>query len=259
MVITDFDPWTARYAWLTGLPLLAVDNIHFMNRCSHPRELIVGDLQAAALMYPVVDQVVPNAGHYMVTTFVAAPPCKPATTLHLPILRPEVLAAKRPESRNLLVAYFNDKADHNALAAAFSGAGLPVRLYGEKGRTTTTSNGAVTRCPFSDAAFIADMAHCTAVVGGAGFTFMTEAIYLGKPVLAVPFGGHFEQILNANYLELLGYGERGCDLSADRIRSFLSRVPGYAANLRGFVHDGNAELLTSVEQALGAMARRRVA
>jgi uncharacterized protein (TIGR00661 family) len=252
VVISDFDPWTARYAWGTGTPLVAVDNIHFMNRCNHPADVVVSDLSAATLMYPVVEAMVPAARQYLVTTFVDAPVCKPNTTLHLPILRPEVLAAKRAGSNGHVIAYFNDKADHRALTEAFTSVGAPVRLYGEKGRTTETTHGNVTLCPFADARFIADVAASRAVIGGAGFTFMTEAIYLGKPMLAVPFRGHFEQILNANYLEVLGYGERGCDLDADRVNAFLGRVSAYTAELRGFAHDGNRELLASVERAIGA-------
>ncbi len=252
VVVTDFDPWTARYARLTGTPLVAVDNIHFANRCVHPPQVVVGDLDAAAVMFPALENIVPGAHRYLVTTFVDAPVCKPNTTLHLPILRPEVLRAKGARPNAYVVAYLNDMADHRGCAATLGQLGVPVRLYGEKGRTTETTVGNVTLCPFSDARFIADVAASGAVIGGAGFTFMTEAIYLGRPMLAVPFRGQFEQILNANYLEALGYGERACDLDPDRVSAFLSRVPAYTAELRGFAHDGNRELLAAVEAAIGA-------
>jgi uncharacterized protein (TIGR00661 family) len=259
VVVSDFDPWTARYAWLTGTPLVAVDNVHFMNRCDHPAEAVLSDLNAAALMFPTVENMVPGASEYLVTTFVNAPVRKSRTSLHLPILRPEVLAAKCATDNGHIVAYFNDRSDHEARTAALSQVGVPVRLYGQKGRTTETTYGNLTLCPFSDASFIADMANCRAVIGGAGFTFMTEAIYLGKPMLALPFRGQFEQILNANYLQLLGYGERCCALTGDAVRSFLGRVPFYADRLRSFVHDGNSELLTSVVRAIHMAAPRRAA
>jgi uncharacterized protein (TIGR00661 family) len=244
---------------LTGKPLVAVDNVHFMNRCDHPAEVVARDVSAAALMFPMVEHMIPGANEYLVTTFVDAPTRKPRTSLHLPILRPEVLEAKRSTDNGNIVAYFNDRADHSARAAALAQIGVPVRLYGEKGRTTETTYGSLTLCPFSDARFIDDMASCRAVIGGAGFTFMTEAIYLGKPMLALPFRGQFEQILNANYLQLLGYGERCCSLTTESVRSFLGRVPSYTVKLREFMHDGNAELLASVDRAVHAAAWGRVA
>lgn len=48
-----------------------------------------------------------------------------------------------------------------------------------------------------DAAFLRHLAGCRAYVGSAGFESICEAYYLGKPVLAVPTAGQFEQRLNA--------------------------------------------------------------
>ena len=40
-----------------------------------------------------------------------------------------------------------------------------------------------------------------AVITSAGFTLLGEAVYLHKPVLAIPVEGQFEQILNAHYVD----------------------------------------------------------
>jgi uncharacterized protein (TIGR00661 family) len=50
--------------------------------------------------------------------------------------------------------------------------------------------------PLDDESFLRDLAGCRAYVGSAGFESICEAFYLGKPVLAVPTTGHFEQALN---------------------------------------------------------------
>ena len=44
------------------------------------------------------------------------------------------------------------------------------------------------------------------MVAGGGFSLLSEAVYLGKPVLAVPLRGQFEQMMNARYLDRKGYG-----------------------------------------------------
>jgi uncharacterized protein (TIGR00661 family) len=246
-VLSDFEPWTAGYARMLGLPLIAVDNVHFMNHCMHPSRVVADDRQAAALMYPIVANMVPHARHYLVTTFASAPVRDNRTTLHLPILRPEILTAPRSIG-NHVVVYFNDKADHVAIARTLGACpSCSFRVYGSK--LPPGRYGNLDILPMSDD-FMRDMAASKAVIGGAGFTLMTEAIYLGKPMLAVPFGGQFEQILNANYLELRGYGERARDFSPETVSGFLSRADGYRANLSVLKHDGNAELFGALDSVL---------
>jgi len=250
VVITDFDPWSSSYATLMGLPLVAVDNVLFMTRCAHPPELLEEDWLAWDLMYPIVDSVVPFANRYLVTTFVAAPISRERTTLHLPILRDEILQAKGAATKSQVVAYFNDKADHATVVDVLKQVDVPFRVYGRRSVTREVVDRNVTWCPFSERGIISDMATSIAVIGGSGFTLMTEAIYLGKPMLAMPFGYQGEQILNALYLAWLGYGERCKRLTPDALRSFLDRTPEYAERLRSFVHDGNRELLASVDEAI---------
>ena len=48
-----------------------------------------------------------------------------------------------------------------------------------------------------DRAFLVALARCRTYVGSAGFESLCEAHHLGKPVLAVPTPGQFEQTLNA--------------------------------------------------------------
>jgi uncharacterized protein (TIGR00661 family) len=257
VVISDFDPWSAHYAWLMRRPIVAVDNIHFMTRCAHPPSIYQrgpGDLAAANMFYPLADSLVANAGRYLVTSFVDVPVSRPRTTLHLPILREEILRARGGQVGSHVVTYFNSKADHAAICRALTEVGVPIRAYGDPTRKVLAQEGKVTFCPFAEAEFIRDVASARAVVGGAGFTFMTEAIYLGKPMLAVPYGAQFEQMLNANYLGALGYGERCDRLTADDLSGFLGRIPGYERELRGLVHDGNRDLLQSVDRAIGEAA-----
>lgn len=255
-VVSDFEPWSARYALASGLPLVAVDNIHFASHCRHdPRvELAgLGDAQAKDVMLPVVERMVPGAKKYLVTSFVGegvsgVSLAHARTSLHLPILRPETLSWPRTEGEHVVV-YFNDKADAGRLAA-LSGVGVPMHVYGT-GVKVAERRGDLTFLPMG-VGFLEDMASSRAVIAGAGFTTMTEALYLGKPLLAVPFEGQYEQILNANYLGSLGYGERATKLTREGVGGFLERAGGYRQKLAGLRHDGNRGLFSALEAALGA-------
>jgi hypothetical protein len=71
-----------------------------------------------------------------------------------------------------------------------------------------------------------DLASARAVVCTAGFTLLSEARHLGKPVLAVPNQGFFEQALNALYLRRSGKGDAVFGpLTASAVARFLHTPP----------------------------------
>jgi uncharacterized protein (TIGR00661 family) len=251
VVISDFDPWTARYAKLFSKPLVAVDNVHFMSKCFHGLDMVSLDRQAASLMYPIVSEMVPRAKRYLVTTIASAPILDRNVTLHLPIVRSKVSYARGAAQKDHVVVYFNDKAQHRAVLGALrEHPNVEFRVYGIPGVTEVLRSGNVSVLPLSEDGFLGDLASSRAVIGGAGFTLISEAIVLGKPILARPFEGQFEQILNANYVTRLGFGERARNLEPSTIRGFLARSDDFSSKLAGFKHDGNAELLSAVEAAI---------
>ena len=110
--------------------------------------------------------------------------------------------------------------------------------------------------PFSEAGFIDDLRTARGVVGGGGYTLMSEAVYLRKPMLSVPIGGQFEQVLNALYLEKLNYGMHAKALDGRVLGEFLERVDGCAKSLSGFKQEGNSELLQKLDSLLLEAAKQ---
>jgi uncharacterized protein (TIGR00661 family) len=84
---------------------------------------------------------------------------------------------------------------------------------------------------------------------------MGEAVYLHKPMLAEPVAKQFEQILNARYLEREGYGMFAEEITEQRLREFLDRIPEFQRNLARYAQDGNKDLLTKLESVLDLAAR----
>lgn len=252
VVVSDFEPWSAYVASRLGKPLVALDNIHFGSRCSHAADVLpFRDARAFELYKLVADRAIPSARRYMVLSMHAPVSRRPLTTLHLPVLRPEVMAARWAVSDDgPAVAYHNEHADHQSLLSAYVACGAPVRVYGAP---FTAKVGSVDVLRFDRDAFLDDLRRARFVVGGAGFTLLSECWHLGKPVLALPFGGQFEQLLNASYVERAGWGLR-CDVDshpssvAERVRQMVRR----AGEMREAIaqaspkHDGNAECLAAL-------------
>ena len=101
---------------------------------------------------------------------------------------------------------------------------------------------------FSANGFLDDLACCRAVVATAGFTLMTEALYLRKPYLALPMRGQFEQELNAIMLSELGYGKNGREESAESIGDFLYGIPEYEDRLREYDPGDNGAIERKLDE-----------
>lgn len=254
VVISDFESWTYFYAKAHRLPVLSVDNMQIINRCSHPSEILEGHRADFQIAKAFVKSKLPFCDHYLITTFFKPEIRKKKTTLHPPILRPEILAATSTEGEHVLV--YQTAEGHETLVDALAASGLECRIYGlRRGLTEELVEGNLRYRPFSEAGFIADLASARGVIASGGFTLMSEAVYLRKPMLAVPLARQFEQVLNARYVEHLGYGRHAPHLDDARtIHEFLAAIPGCREKLEGYAQDGNRDLLAAVDEHLDRAA-----
>lgn len=239
LVISDFESWTYLYAKAHRLPSLSIDNLQIINRCTQDMEVLAGHEADFQVTRAFVKGKLPFCDHYVIATFFRLPVRKQRTTLVPPILRPEILAARRRAGEHLLV--YQTVGGSRSVVESLAATGLECRIYGMRGALQGEQiEGNLRYRPFSEQGFIDDLASCRAVVAGAGFTLMGEAVYLRKPMLAVPLGGHFEQLFNARYLEREGFG-RAADTLEDpgAIRRFIEAIPACEERLAGYEQDGN--------------------
>ena len=109
--------------------------------------------------------------------------------------------------------------------------------------------------PFSEDKFIDDLATSPAVTAGGGFTLMGEAVFLHKPMLAIPLARQFEQVLNSRYLEMEGYGRYAESLDDPKtITDFLAAIPECEAKLASYEQDGNNKIKAAIDGWLDKVA-----
>jgi uncharacterized protein (TIGR00661 family) len=249
VVISDFESWSYLFARRHGLPVISVDNMQVINRCQHPPEILEGLGADFKLTNAIVKTKVADAFHYFITTFFYPPVRKPRTSLHPPILRPEILAARPADGDHLLV--YQTSTSNSALPEILASCGRECRIYGlRRDLSADVVEGNLRYRPFSEAGFIEDLRSARGVIASAGFTLMGEAVYLRRPLLAVPLAGQIEQVLNARYLEREGYGLAAEEITAARLGEFLDRLPDLERRLAGYSQDGNRDLLGALEAKL---------
>lgn len=249
VVISDFESFSYLFAKNHFIPVVCVDNIQIINRVKHDPSLLAGNEDAFELTRSIVKSKTPGAFHYLITTFFRPELRKERTTLVPSILRPEILTAQREKGEHLLV--YQTSTSNVALAEILKATGVPCRVYGmRRDLTEDVVEGNLIFRPFSEAGFIDDLRTCRGVVAGGGFTLMSEAVYLRKPMLSFPLEKQFEQVLNALYLEQLGYGMRGTAMSPEVVNEFLRRIPDCERALQGYEQDGNEETFAALNHQL---------
>ena len=254
VVIADFESWTYLYAKLHRLPVLSIDNMQVINRCTLPKEIIEGHEAEFQVTKAFIKGKLPFCEHYLITSFFRPPVRKPDTTLVPPILRPEILAANRRPGDHLLV--YQTAEGNDGLSEILRDTGIPCRIYGMRRSIQEDQiEGNLRYRPFSEAGFIDDLSGARGVIAGGGFTLMGEAVYLHKPMLAVPLEHQFEQVLNARYLELEGFGRWAKRLTdPGAIRDFVAAIPACEEKLAGYAQDGNEVLFRAVDELLDRAA-----
>ncbi len=253
VVISDFESWVYLYAKTHRLPIFSIDNMQIINRCKHPADVLEGEMVNFELARAFVKSKLPFCDHYLITTFFRPEIRKERTSLHPPILRPEIISAQASVGEHLLV--YQTAEGHGSLAAALRSVGIECRVYGmHRGLEAELVEGNLRHRPFSEAGFIADLASARAVIAGGGFTVMSEAVYLHKPMLVVPLRNQFEQILNARYLAHLGYGMHADHIVAATVERFLAAVPACEEKLASYTQDGNRDLLGALDEHLDRAA-----
>jgi uncharacterized protein (TIGR00661 family) len=236
--------------------VVSVDNIQMLTRCTHAPEILAGHETEFRLAKTVIKPKVAGAFHYLITTFFYPPIRKPRTTLAPPILRPQILAAARGQGDHLLV--YQTSTSNTALPEILARSGRECRIYGlRRDLKEEVVEGNLRYRPFSEDGFIDDLRTARGVIASGGFTLMGEAVYLHRPMLAVPIGGQFEQVLNARYLEAEGYGLGADELTSERLSEFLERLPDFESRLAGYHQQGNVELLAKLDDILVQAAASR--
>lgn len=186
-VISDFEPLTALAAAKAGLPLLNLNHPAVVRHYLSLRPDALGAKLVAALMTP-------PAQKNLICSFYDGDVG--------PILRREIRRAA-PRRGDYLLVYLKPSSSEAVRRALACFPRREFRVF-----------------PDPERDFTAALAGCAGVVAPAGHQLLSEALFLGKPVLALPQKGQYEQRLNARMLRASGWGREG---SLERLEEDLAR------------------------------------
>ena len=251
LLITDFEGFSPRAARRIRLPVLSFNHQQVVTETRYalpPRNWL-----HALLGWGTINMIVPkNPVHLLLSSFFFPPLKNPSrTTLVPPIIRPAVQAL-RPEKGDHVLVYYNEPEGSDYVLDRLRKVDARFIVYNfHPPEPPEAYPNLVFKQPSLDG-FLDDLARSRAVVCTAGFTLISEALYLGKPLLVVPNQGIFEQTLNALFLQRERLGQAVIDrpLTVPDVALFLNRLDGYAEHLQNRPACGNKEAVACIEGVL---------
>ncbi len=221
VVISDFEPFSAWWAWANRVPCVSVDHEHLLTCCELDKEPTFW--RERFLANAVTRGYHTFADAYLILNFFQTPIKNKRATLVPPVIRQKVQQ------------FNSEKQDHIVMYSTDGGAAMQDRLF-EMVRSFKNhrffiygfnEDRTMGNCVFKKTAtegFLTDLSACRGVIASAGFSLLSECLHFQKPMLLVPVKDQYEQILNAYYIEKLGLGHRTNTISQDSIKRFLTDI-----------------------------------
>lgn len=243
--ISDYEYFVPKICRELALPCLSLDHQHIVTHYFRP--LSPGQLQGYLPMYLSIRLFFSYASHFAVISFFGTGIGSDAPRKRLlpPLLRSSVMELE-PRDEGHVLAY-QGFSTFPAFFDFLKEIKRPVMVYGF-GEAARSGNLHFKRR--SEKEFLRNLASCSYVVCGGGHTLMSEALYLGKPILSFPLVNLFEQYLNAFYLERLGYGRCLTTLhpKAAAAHEFESRLDLYREKISAGNFCGNPDVFALLDR-----------
>ncbi len=250
VIITDFEPLVDYFAWWYGIPVISIDNQHIITNTSYGG-IAKGFEVEEALTKAVIRSFIIKADMRFITTYYGAVAKGKNSLIIPPLLRKEILGL-RPKKKNHILVY-QTSASNALLLPALKGI---RRIFIVYGFNVERKEGNVMFRKGNEKRFLRDLSSCSAVITNGGFTLISEALHLRKPILSIPVEWQFEQILNALYLEKLGYGMYAKKTEKEAVEKFLKKLPELRKNLKKYKRCTNEKALKEIEKSVTLLTKR---
>lgn len=248
-IISDFEFYASLLSKLLRIPLISIDNMHVITQCNieYPDKYRKDKLKAESV---VKSFIVRPKRHIIISYFYPEIKNPQKTIIYPPVLRKEIMELK-PSYKNHILVYQTSKSNEK-LIKTLKKVKEKFIIYGfDKNETDQNLEFKM----FNEDEFFSDLQNSRAIITNGGFTLISEALYLKKPVYSIPVKGQFEQIINAIYLDKLGYGEFHEEINKKSLEKFIKKLPKYQNNLKEYYGGDNKALIKELENSIEKYAK----
>ncbi len=259
VVITDFEPFLMYWSKIFNVPTISIDNQHSITNTKIDR--IRGQWLTEIYSKLVIHTFLPNPDNTIITTFFPTKINKKNTLLVPPVIKQEVQemkhkkikseeqkqtskAQKSIEQKNKgHIFVYQTSSSYKRMLPILKKINKQFIIYGFN-KEAREENLLFKK--FNKEEYVKDLAAADAVIINGGFTTLSEALCLEKPIFSIPIKRQFEQIVNGHYINKLQYGMAVKDISEENFNTFLEKQEQYKKNIKKIKWDGNKELFDTL-------------
>jgi uncharacterized protein (TIGR00661 family) len=240
IIITDCDFPTIIVAKFFKIPIICVCNIHSLSEMNYavPREYKKIYYAQKMLIKAISNKI----DYHVLTTFFYLPVKKKNVFLYPPILREEILKMVPKRKKHYLI-YQTSSTDEN-LVSVLKSVNEKFIVYGYD---NSEIDGNITFRKTNNEQFFKDFKDCKACIANGGYSFISEAVSLHKPILSIPINGQFEQVLNALQIKRLGYGDICNSINQKTLLNFIKNNDRYYNNIKKHKIEDNSKIIAKIE------------
>lgn len=219
LVISDFEPFSAWWAWRNRVPFISIDHEHMLTLCKleHRARNWFSRLTASV----VTECHYIGALAYIIVNFFKAPLRIDSAILAPPIIRPIVGTLKSTQGEHVLIYSTTGIGEGQLMQTLNKFDRQKFYIYG------FDKSAEYKNCVFkkrSTEGFLTNLAGARGVVASAGFSLISECMHFKKKMLLLPIAGQYEQIINAHYAQKLGLGVSADKLDEKNLGRFLNEI-----------------------------------
>jgi uncharacterized protein (TIGR00661 family) len=231
------------------VPFISIDHEHVLTLCKleHKAENWFSRLTAQT----VTRCHYVGAVSYIIINFFKAPLRIDSAVLAPPVVRPVVTELTPAHGEHILL-YSTTGDDHERLRDLLGK--FPAHKFFIYGFDKTLNSPLdYKNCTFkkrSTEGFLKDLAASRGVIASAGFSLISECLYLKKKMLLLPVAGQYEQVINAHYIEKLRLGISTKELDETAMTRFLEELDKPFPDDERILWPNNEEFFKILQQQL---------
>jgi len=250
LIISDFEPFSAWWAWRNSLPFISIDHEHMLTLCKleHKSKNWFSRLTASV----VTECYYVGAVSYIIINFFEAELRIDSAVLAPPIIRPVVRALDGREGEHILLYSTSGKGREQLVEILGKFGGQKFYIYG------FDEIGEFKNCIFKERStdgFLVDLAAARGVIASAGFSLISECMHLKKKMCLLPLASQYEQMINAHYIEKLGLGISSEKLDEETIERFLDKIDDPVPDNGGIIWPDNDKFFGILQDELNKLGK----
>lgn len=231
VVISDYESVSAQYAYSQNVPLITIDQQSKYLCGAFPEQLggfsFRDEIERLHMFFPKVHT-------RMACSFFKVPlrSGEDKVKFFPPTLKDSVINMKRNPKGNSVLVYISSAREFGQTPAEI------IRICSKEketefhlfiGREDLSSLQTYTNIHIhshGDPAFDKLMSECSGIISTAGHSLLSEAMYLGIPVYAIPVSP-YEQHMNARVIDQAGFGIACRKIESKKLRVFIANLSEY--------------------------------